>query len=314
MKTKIVVVGVGGVGGYYGGLLARKYERSEAVEICFLARGNHLEKIKKAGLIVESENENETFVARPALASEDVNEIGKADYIIISTKSYDLAETVEQIKPMIKENTVILPLLNGISITSEIRSLLPGTEVWYGCVYIVGRKTADGAVASMGGVHDFFFGSEKRISKRMQDFEKLLIEAGIKARISSDILSRVWDKYFFISSTATLTSYYDVGFGALLTDDERYKTLNELLKELYKVSQAEKINLNESIIEKIIAHIRRLPFDTTASMHSDVKSGKGKTEIETLTHTVIELAEKHRLDVPYYKKIYSELKERLGNG
>ena len=91
MKTKILIVGIGGVGGYYGGLLARKYENHPEIEISFVARGAHLEAIQQNGLKVIAENE--TFVARPAIATNNVSETGIADYIILATKSYDLAAT-----------------------------------------------------------------------------------------------------------------------------------------------------------------------------------------------------------------------------
>lgn len=310
MKTKIVVVGIGGVGGYYGGLLAKKYKDDDKIEICFFARGEHLHAIRTKGLTVKTEKDD--FVAYPDLASDEANEIGQADYIILSTKSYDLENTISQIKPMIKENTVVLPLLNGIGITPKIRELLPETEVWYGCVYIVGRKLAPGVVASLGGVHDFFFGNEKRTDEKIRNFEKLLINAGINAQVPQDVLARIWHKFFFISATATLTSYYNVSFGALLTDQERFENLKKILDELYLVSQAEKINIDDSIVENTLKHIRRLPPETTSSMHSDFKSGN-KTEIETLTHIVIQLAEKHGIELPVYKKIYAALNESLKN-
>ena len=85
MKIKILIVGLGGVGGYYGGLLARYSMQHPDVEIYFLARGKHLEAIKQKGLTIISETE--TFVVQPKIASDNAVEIGKMDYIILTTKS-----------------------------------------------------------------------------------------------------------------------------------------------------------------------------------------------------------------------------------
>lgn len=308
MKTKIVIVGLGGVGGYYGGLLARKYADNTDIEICFVARGEHLKKVQKDGLTVITEEE--TFVIRPKLATNDVSEIGIADYVILTTKSYDLDVTIAQMKPCVGKNTVILPLLNGIDISSRIRSLLPGTEVWEGCVYIVARLNEPGVVESSGNVHRLSFGYENKTNERLLSFEKILHDASIKAIFHKDILLAIWTKFFFISSTATLTSYFDVSFGALLTDECRKSTLVNILEELLLVAHAEKVNIEHSIIDHIIKQLENLPFDTTSSMHSDFQAGRN-TELKTLTGVVIELGKKHGIATPVYEKVFETLLTRM---
>jgi len=307
MKTKIMIVGLGGVGGYYGGLLAKRFADDLDIEIYFVARGKHLKKLQQNGLTLITETG--TFVVRPTLATDKVTEIGIADYIIMIPKSYDLDATIDQIKPCVGANTVILPLLNGIDNSSRIRALLPGTEVWNGCVYIVARLNEPGVVESSGNVHRFNFGYENRTSERLTGFEKLLKEAGIDAAFHKDILSVIWKKFFFISSTASLTSYFDVSFGALLTDELRKTTLVNLLEELLLVANAEGAEIERSVIDKTIHQLENLPFETTASMHSDFMAGKN-TEVHTLTGIVVELGKKHGISTPTYEKVYAELSKR----
>lgn len=308
MKTKIVIVGLGGVGGYYGGLLAKKYANDPGIEICFVARGEHLKKVQQNGLTVITESE--TFVIRPTLATDNIQEIGIADYVIMTTKSYDLDATIAQIRPCVGTNTVILPLLNGIDISSRIRALLPGTEVWEGCVYIVARLNEPGVVESSGNVHRLSFGYENKTNERLLSFESLLQDAGIKATFHKDILSAIWTKFFFISSTATLTSYFDVSFGALLTDDNRKATLVNLLEELLLIAHSEGVKIDHSVINKIIKQLEDLPFETTSSMHSDFQAGRN-TELKTLTGVVLELGKKNGIATPVYDKVYSELSSRM---
>jgi 2-dehydropantoate 2-reductase len=309
MKTKIVIVGLGGVGGYYGGMLAKQYADNPDIEIYFVARGAHLRKVQENGLTLITEKG--TFQVHPTLATDDVTEIGTADYIIMTPKSYDLDATVAQIKPIVGSDTVILPLLNGIDNSDRIRTLLPGTEVWQGCCYIVARLNEPGVVESSGGVHRFNFGYElKQTPERLIRFETLLKEAGIDATFHEKIMHVIWTKFFFISSTASLTSYFDVSFGALLTDEVRKSTLVSVLEELLLVANAEGAEIEHTVIDKVIHQLEKLPFETTASMHSDFKAGKN-TEVQGLTGAVIQLAKKHTIATPTYEKVYAELYGRM---
>jgi len=310
MKTKIVIVGLGGVGGYYGGLLARKYADNPEVEIYFVARGAHLKKVQEDGLKVITETG--TFVVHPTLATDNVSEIGVADYVVMTTKSYDLEATIQQIKPCVGEHTVILPLLNGIDNAARIRSILPETEVWEGCVYIVARLNAPGVVESSGNVHAFNFGSDNETDERLVIFEKVLKDAGIEAVLHDKIIPVIWKKFFFISSTASLTSYFNVGFYALLTDEVRKNTLIKLLDELLLVANAEGAEMDRSIIDSVIYRLEKLPPETTSSMHTDFKAGKN-TELKTLTGIVVEFGKKHGIDTPTYELVYNELNKRLKN-
>jgi 2-dehydropantoate 2-reductase len=297
------------VGGYYGGMLAKRYAEDPQVEIYFVARGQHLKKVQENGLTLITENG--TFQVFPTLATDNVSEIGTADYIIMTPKSYDLDSTVAQIKPIVGSNTVILPLLNGIDNSDRIRALLPGTEVWQGCCYIVARLNEPGVVESSGGLHRFNFGYEhKQTNQRLSAFETLLKDAGIDAYLHEKIMHVIWTKFFFISATASLTSYFDVSFGALLTDDIRKTTLVNLLEELLLVANAEGAEIERTVIDKVIRQLEKLPFETTASMHSDFQAGKN-TEVHGLTGVVVELGKKHGIATPTYEKVYAELKNRM---
>ncbi|MFT3751359.1 MAG: 2-dehydropantoate 2-reductase [Paludibacter sp.] len=311
MKTKIVIVGLGGVGGYYGGMLAKRYAEDPEIDIYFVARGQHLKKVQENGLTLITEIG--TFQVFPTLATDKVSEIGTADYIIMTPKSYDLDSTVAQIKPIVGPNTVILPLLNGIDNSDRIRVLLPGTEVWQGCCYIVARLNEPGVVESSGGVHRFNFGYEHQLTNsRLLAFEKLLKDAGIDAYYHEKIMHVIWTKFFFISATASLTSYFNVSFGALLTDETRKTTLVSLLEELLLVANAEGAEIERTVIDKVIHQLEKLPFETTASMHSDFLAGKN-TEVNGLTGIVVKLGRKYGIATPTYEKVYNELKNRLKN-
>lgn len=306
---KIVITGIGGVGGYYGGLLAREYINKPEVEVYFLSRGKNLEAIRENGLKVITETE--TFIARPKLATDNPLEIGFADYVLICTKSYHLNSVIEHIKPCLKPSTVVLPLLNGADITERIQDQLPESIVWHGCVYIVSRLNKPGEVQSSGGVHDLFFGSanDELDDTKQKLLLGIMIRAGVKAIYSVDILSVIWKKFIFISVTASLTTYFDVGFRDLLTDTERKNLTMKFLEEISAIARAVGVKFNFDIIDTTLRHISRLPEGTTSSMHTDFLKGR-KTELDTLTAVVPHLAAIYGIETPMYNFVYQALKQR----
>lgn len=303
-KTNIIVAGVGGVGGFFGGKLAAHYAQSETVDVHFLARGENEKVIKEKGLLLETTEG--TFTAYPKNVSHDPAAFGIADFIICSTKAYNLEESIEQLKPSIDINTVILPLLNGVDSYDKIKSILPDNEVWDGCVYIVTRLSEPGVVKETGNISFLDFGARKGSPEKLELFEKLLKEAGIKARFSANIMDAIWKKYSFISTVATLTFYLDSSIGAILENQENKKLLLFLLEELKAVADAHGINLPEDIIQKNIEIMASLPYETTSSMHSDFLNGK-PTELDSITGYVVRLGKELRVPVPTFDMIYSSL-------
>lgn len=158
---RLHVVGIGGVGGYFGGLLARRYADDLEVEVRFLARGENLRRIAADGLRVI--NPDGEFTANPALATDDPVEAGPADVILLCTKSYDLEGTLDPLRPcLIPGHTLVVPTLNGVDARDRIEALLPGQPVTNGCVYITSRLVAPGVVENFARNQKMFFGRVPR--------------------------------------------------------------------------------------------------------------------------------------------------------
>lgn len=303
--VKIAVLGIGGVGGYFGGKLARVFDvDNERVKIYFIARGEHLKAIQEKGLRVITDDEE--FTAFPTLATDKPEQIGVCDYLIITTKSYDLKSSIENIKPCIGKNTVILPLLNGGNISEKIREILPDNDVWDGLSYIVSRKTAPGEIRTSGIFHKLIFGSVFEDEERLKTFEEITKTAKIDADWSKDIRKSVWQKFYFISVSASLTSYFDVSFNDLVTKDGIKEFTDEFADEFLQVAVNEGVRLTEKDKQDVMKRLHALPEGSTASMHSDFSQGND-TEVETLTGEIVHLAGKHHLKVPLYEKVYRKL-------
>ena len=171
-KTKIIIAGIGGVGGYFGGLLANCFYENENVEIIFFARGRHLKEIQNNGLkVIKGDSE---FIARPALATDNPAETGIADYIIVATKSYDLETVVRQLLPCINQDTIVLPLLNGVDSKERIKNILPGNIVLDGCAYIVSRLKQAGVIENSGNIQTLYFGLDNFVNDRLLLLENFL--------------------------------------------------------------------------------------------------------------------------------------------
>lgn len=305
-KTKIVFVGIGGVGGYYGGLVSHYAENNPDIAVCFIARGANLEAIRQNGLQVSDEHRN--FVTHPAIATDNVEEIGKADYIVLATKSYDLDATMLQIKPMVSPETIILPLLNGIDNTARLRAFYPENEVWYGCVYIITRLIAPGVIEDSGNVHFMHFGHEKKESEQLLFIEDLFLKSGIEVARKDEPVKAIWRKFFYISTTAALTTYLNSDFRSLVWDEEKKPLYLEIMQELFSISEAEGVGLYDGIKEDMLKYGGSLPAGSTSSMNSDYLAGRS-TEVETLIGVVVRLGQKHGIPTPVYSKVYEKLKK-----
>ena len=310
-KPKIIIAGIGAVGGYFGGLLANHFSKSTRASVYFVARGENLKQIRLQGLkVIKGQTE---FIAMPELATDNPSEIGIADYIIISTKSYDLETMINQLKPCIDKQTIILPLLNGVDSKEKIKGILPDNLVLDGCVYIVSRLTQPGIIENKGNLQKLYFGSETNESNgKLEMLEKLMKEAGVEATLSTNISSVIWEKFIFISPSASATSYFNEPFGVILSDPDKLNTMKLLIEEIKTIALAKNITIAEDVTEKTLKIQRALPYETTSSMHTDLLNDKPVTELESLVGYVVREGRNYRLSIPTYERVYKSLKERAG--
>jgi 2-dehydropantoate 2-reductase len=305
-ETKFIVAGIGGVGGYFGGLLAKAYEGIEEVEIYFVARGEHLRQIQNYGLkVIKGDIE---FMARPYLATADTKQIGIADYIIISTKSYDLNDILSKLTPCIDKHTIILSLLNGVEAIELIRQKFPNNVVPSGFAYIVAAIREPGIVENIGHRQEMFFGLDGEIDEELIKLEDLLKSAGIEATYSQQISKLLWEKFIFLSSIATATSYHKKTVGQLLEQHREY--LQNLILEVKTIAIQKNIAVDEQITEKAMAHFEELPYNATSSMQRDFEQKKDQTELNSITGYVVNEGKKMNISTPYFENAYLELLKR----
>lgn len=305
-KFKIAVIGIGGVGGYVGGKLAACFAASDDTEIVLVARGKNEKAIRENGLKIISTNGEETI--HPQLAA--VENIKDSDLLILCTKEYDLENTVESLKKHIGEQTAILPLLNGVDTKERVTKILPETEIWQGCIYIVSRLSAPGVVQETGNICLIYFGSENAPTDKQKQVENIFREAGIDANLTEDIDAKMWEKFVFISSLAGATSYLNATIGEILENEEHKKLFDDLANEIKQVAKARNIKISEEAINQKFGKLGSLPFEATSSMHTDFSKGN-HAEIESLVGYVVREAKELNVPTPNYERVYDGLLKKL---
>lgn len=304
---RIAVVGIGGVGGYYGGKLARYYNPQSDMEIIFIARGEHLAQIRKNGLkLLTTEG---GLTAMPAVATDTPEKLGPVDLVIICVKTYGLERCMRMLEKNIEEKTVLLPLLNGVDNAQRIKTFFPKSNILNGCVYISSTIVSPGVVQQVSGSCQLFFGPENDDIKAFMRLEETLRNAGIKAELKPNIDEVVWEKYIFISPLASVTTLFGEPFGTVMDRKESRDLTEGLIKEVEQIARTKGIGLAEDIVDATLAKVNAFPYDTKSSMQVDCEKGN-KTEIEAFTGYVVRSGEELGVDTPLHRMVYDKLKER----
>jgi 2-dehydropantoate 2-reductase len=306
MQTRIGVLGLGGVGGYFGGLLAKEYAKAKTVEIIFIARGETQKNIKESGLKI-STDEGETIVY-PDLVSDNPEVIGTLDYLICATKTYDIETSFESYRKCITKNTVILPLYNGVDATERISKIFPENIVFQGCVYIVSMIVKPGIIKKIGPYEKLFFGSKSTPDSKAARLQSIFEKAKIESYLVDNIEETVWEKFIFISALASATSYLNQNIGQILSNPENKQIYVSLLHEIALVASAKGLKMPDNIVEQTITKLEKSPQEATSSMHRDFMDHH-KTELASLTEYVVKKGIKYVVPTPIYQMVLSKLLE-----
>jgi len=305
----LAILGLGGVGGYLGGMLARHFEKDPAIKISFICRGEHLHKILIDGLHVKTPSLD--FKTKPTYATDQPESLSPIDYVFCCCKTYDLETALRSIQNCVHQHTIFIPLLNGVDSYDHIKRIYPDNPVWNACIYIVSRKIAPAEILVSGIEPKLFFGSELVETSELQAFTNLMRSATVPIIHTNEIVKAMWEKYFFISPVASLTSWLNLTIGEFRVVPNHMKTILQLISELKSLAVKLQIPFDSNIEKIVIDRVNFLPPETTSSMHSDfIKNSK--TELESLTGFVVRQAIAHQIVVPVYEKIYSDL--NLENG
>ncbi len=296
---KIVVMGTGGVGGYFGAKLARAGET-----VTFVARGDHLREIKASGLRVVSAREGEFVVRSPA--TDDPSYIGSADLVLFCVKSYDTETAARAIKHVVGSETAVLSLQNGIDNEEKIESVAGGGRVLGGAAYVFAIIESPGVIRHASGGKIIFGELDGRESDRARRILATFQGAGIDAVLSTDIQRILWEKYVFIIALGGMTALTRCPVGVIRSLPQTRGMYRTLLEEAETLAKTSGIQLAPDTVERALRFLDRLPPGEHSSLHYDLTHGK-RLELEALQGHATRLAGRLGVPVPAISAVYAAL-------
>lgn len=297
---KVAVVGAGGVGGYFGGLLARAGH-----EVTFVARGAHLEAIKQNGLRVESELDG-TFTAH-GLAVQDTVEAGEQDLVLFSIKMFHNAQVIPSLAPMVGDATVVLTLQNGIDNGEQLAHAVGTSKVMIGSAYMEGRISEPGVV-TQGGPGTATFGEmHVAITRRGEDLLQQFQEAGWRVNLHENMPGMLWKKFAYITGSAGVCAAANCAYEEMRTIASTRRLIERAIEETLAVGRARGAPIMADSLRWAMDALDRFPGQGRASMAKDFLEGR-PVELEGLTGTLIRMGLEVDVPTPINDFLYAILK------
>ena len=310
MKTedkKIAVIGIGGVGGYVAGMLAKAYPH-----VTMVARGARGESIRENGLVLHSDYKGE-IVAKPERVV-PVREMGQQDYIFICVKNYSLEDVCENIRDMVTDDTVIIPVMNGVDPGEKIRSLIGRGTVVDSLIYTVAFANADFSISQQDtftwlciGIKNADQGQKEKVAQ----VAEILKDADIDYKDDGDIEVEIWRKYILNCAFNVMTAFYDNTIGELRRDPVKAQQYETLVWEAASVGRAKGVALTDEHIQEVIHKFRHVHADNaTSSLQRDFQICKKQTELETFSGYIVQEAKRLGVSIPLSEEMYQGLKAK----
>lgn len=186
---RVAVMGSGGLGGYFGALLARG-----GADVSFIARGGHLEAMQRGGLRIEGGPD--PFRLEHVHATDDPNEVGSVDLVMVCVKLWDAEAALRQLRPLVGPETALVSFQNGVLKDSYLRAAYDDSHVIGGVAYIATTVSQPGVITRTGPLQRLIVGEfDGRSSARVEAFHSACVAGGINAEVSSDIPREIWEKF-----------------------------------------------------------------------------------------------------------------------
>ena len=301
---KFAIFGTGGVGGFYGGMIARAGK-----EVVFIARGQQLKAMKEKGLTVESVKFGKWTVkedGKKVIFTDDPLKAPKVDVVLVCVKSYDTEKIAPQLLPMLKEDSVVVSVQNGIG-NEEILAKFVGENRVLGATAFIGAYVKEPGLIVHEAAGLLEIGEmDGKPSERIEKLVEELKSCKIEARASRDIRYTLWKKFVWNVAFNPYSVITGATVGEMLSLPESYEILRNLMLECYKVAKAYGVELKTKTMEKYLESSEDLKNYKT-SMLLDFEKGK-PIELEGITGALIRKAERKGIDVPYNKFVYGTVK------
>lgn len=302
---KIVFIGAGGVGGYFGGRLA-----AAGSDVTFIARGRHLAAMRESGLRIESALGN--LHIHPLKATDDPASVTAPDLVIIAVKLWSTQEAIESAAPIMGPDTAIVSLQNGVDAVDLLAERYGRERVLGGSAHIAALIESPGMIRHNGTLARITFGElDGRRTPRAEAFLAACQRAGIDANPSENIERAIWEKFVLLVGLSSLTSLTRLPIGPVREDPDTRALLLEVMQEVAAVGRAKRVALADDAAERQLGFLEKVPSDMISSMLGDLKRGNS-LELDWLAGAVVRLGKAHGVLTPANRFVYAALKLHAG--
>jgi len=298
---RIVVIGTGGVGGYFG---ARLTEAGE--NVTFVARGAHLEAIKSRGLTVYSALGD--MHLRDVQCTENTRDIGHADIVMIAVKLWATDEAIQTAKPLLGKNTGIISFQNGILAEESLIAAYSSQHAMGGVANIAALIEEPGVIRHNGNMASLAFGELNNTqSERAQSLLIACSRANIKAEIPDDINRAIWEKYIRLVTMSAMTTLCRMPIGPIRDEVHTRNLLSQILAEIIDVGKAKGLKFSDNVLQEQLDIIDGYPPSMVASMCGDLRRGY-PLEVPWFSGTIVRLGKELNIPTPANGFVYAALK------
>jgi 2-dehydropantoate 2-reductase len=297
---RFAVIGAGAVGGYFGGRLAESGE-----EVWFLARGRTLDAMRQHGLKVDSTKGD--FVLPSVRVSEQPNEVGPVDVVLVAVKAEQIAELAPVLKPLVGPKTMVVPLQNGVDAPDELSRMVGSDKVLVGLCGLMSTIVEPGHIRHFG-LEPFiaFKEQDNSITPRLEPLRAAIAKSGVKAVIPEDIHVRFWLKFFFIAGFGGVGSITRSPASIVRQTPETRELLYRTIQEIDTLARAKGIKMPASSVDDTMGIVDAMPSGGTTSMQRDILEGR-PSELKSMCGAVVRMGKELGLDLPVNTAIYSAL-------
>jgi len=297
----IAMMGSGGVGGYFGGRLV-----AGGCDVTFIARGKHLQAIRSHGLKIESRDMGDVVV-NPAKATDNPEEVGVVDYVVVAVKLWDTGAIGRAILPMLGSKTTVLSLQNGVEADEILAGIVGAKRLIGGAAFIASSIAEPGVIKHIGTMQRVVIGEHSGgSSPRVKALHEALRKGEVVAEVSDDVQRTVWEKFVFLVGLSATTTLLRTPLGPIREDLENRALFLDVMRETVSVGRARGVTLPKDYAENRLEFADGLPTDMTSSMHHDLENGN-PLELAWLSGAVIRFGQDAGIPTPVNQMIFNAL-------
>jgi len=297
---RIAVFGAGGVGGYFGGRLAQAGQ-----EVIFIARGVHLEAMRRRGLRVDSLKGD--FILPSVQATDDPAQVGEVEAVLVAVKAWQVPQAARAMPPLVGERTCVLPLENGVEAPEQLAEALGAPRVLGGLCHISSYIAAPGHIKHVGIEPHVALGElDGRRSERAEQLRLTFEQAGVWAEVPADIQAAMWEKFLFIAAISGVGAVTRAPAGVMRQVPGIRSLLEAAMQEIYALARARGVKLADDIVARTLAFVDGLPPGVTASMQRDILEGR-PSELASQNGAVVRMGAQAGAPTPVNAYLYHSL-------